>query len=87
MKKPNKFLTLNKIKMQKFNFIPAISFDKLFNVPLIIFYGSSVGYYELNNVKYIIDGGFHVATKSGKKITYNPNADLYYPVKQLIKQL
>ena len=73
--------------MKNFNFIPAYQFDKLFTTPLIIFYGSSVGYFELNGVKYIIDGGFHVATKNGKKVTYNPNADLYYPVKQLIKQI
>jgi hypothetical protein len=73
--------------MKNFNFIPAIQFDKLFESPLIIFYGSSVGYYELNGVKYIVDNGFHVATKNGKKVTYNPNVDLYQPVKKLIKQL
>lgn len=74
--------------MKQFNFIPAYQFDELFNdKPLIIFYGSSTGYYQLNDTKYIISEGCHIATKTGKKYTLNPNFDMINPVRKSIKNL
>ena len=74
--------------MKNFNFIPAFRFDELFNnQPLIIFFGSSTGYYTINETKYIISEGTHIATKTGTHIKYNPNFEAIYPLKKSIKKL
>jgi hypothetical protein len=74
--------------MKQFNFIPAFRFDELFNDCIFwVFFGSSTGYYELNGIKYIISEGCHIATKSGKKIIYNPNFEAITTVKQSIKKI
>ncbi len=57
----------------EFNFIPAILFNEVFgeNATYWVFFGSA-WYVELNGVKYVGFDGCHVATKNGKKVTFNP---------------
>lgn len=74
--------------MKKFNFIPSFRINELFNDSNFwVFFGSSTGYYELNNVKYIFSEGWHIATKYGKRVTYNPNFEAIAPLKKSIKNL
>lgn len=60
--------------MADFNFIPARDYAEWPN-PSISFFGSSGQYKDLGDVKYIMWEGWHVATKFGGRIEYNPKAN------------
>ncbi len=76
--------------MKTFNFLSALVWDKLlqnYNLSLITFWGFSWKYFKFNNVIYIIYDGWHVATKTGNKVSYNPEIKISNTIKKEIRKL